>query len=157
MLEYLSHEIMEETLDLAEKSHEDSAWKEHKFSRDVLRKNLERMVGNENYFTCVYRKNSQIIGYWFGYLGKFDFSDVTLGMESGIYIAKEHRGGRVAYKMGMAFLQWCKSKNVEPLVDIYFGSDENNEKTYQFFRKLGMIECGRSFRGGSLGLRQSNT
>lgn len=155
-LEFLTLDIIGEALDFAELSHADSAWKDHAFDRSVLRRNLEKMTGNPNYFTCIYRKEGRIVGYWFAVLGQFLFSDVTLGIESGIYIAREHRGGLVAYKMARAFLEWCAGHKVEPLVDIYFGSDEDNEKTYQFFRKLGMIECGRSFRGGSHGLRKSS-
>jgi len=152
-IESLSHEIMEEALDFAEKSHIDSAWQDYYFDRSILRRNLEGMVGNSNYFTCVYRKQGVIVGYFFATLGVFLFSDVLLGMESGIYIDKEHRGGSVAFKMFRAFTDWCQKMNAEPLVEIYFGTDGDNEKTYQFFRKAGMFECGRVFRGGRNGLR----
>lgn len=153
-VEYLSFANIEEGVLFAEKSHVYSAWKDYPFDRDVLRANLIKMINNPSYFTCIYRKNGQIIGYWFATLGSFLFSDVLLGMENGIYIEKEHRGGMVAYSMYQEFIRWCETMKVEPFVEIYFGKDEDNEKVYNFFRKAGMIECGRVFRGGKNGLRK---
>lgn len=152
-LEYLTLDILEEALDFAALSHKDSAWGDYEFDREFLRRNLQKMIDSDTHFTCVYRKDGAIVGYFFATLGKFLFSDTLLGMENGIYIAKEHRGGKVAFKMFAAFLEWCLKMNAEPLVEIYFGEDSENEKTYQFFRKAGMIECGKVFRGGRDGLR----
>lgn len=148
MIEFLTEEILEEALDFAEKSHQYSAWKDYIFNRDVLRSNLKEMIGKSKYFTCIYRKDGKIIGYFFATLGQFLFSDVLLGMENGIFIEPEHRGGLIAIRMWKEFFNWCQRHNAEPFVDIYFGNDTENEKVYSFFRKLGMIECGRAFRGG---------
>jgi len=156
MIEYLTHETLEEALDFAEKSHGDSAWKDFPFKRDILRVNLQKMIGNEQFFTCMYRKDGVLVGYFFARLGYFLFSDRLLGLENGIYITPEHRGGRIGYRMFHAYLEWCRRQLSEPLIDVYFGEDKDNEKTYSFLRKLGMIECGRSFRGGNHGLRESD-
>lgn len=152
-IEFLSLHNLSESLDFAEKSHLDSAWADYSFDRDELCKNLEQMIGKDQYFTCIYRKEGEIIGYFFASLGKFLFSKRLIGMENGIYIDQKHRGGRVAYLMYNEYLKWCGRLDVEPLVEIYFGSDDNNEKVYEFFLRSGMIECGRVFRGGSNGLR----
>lgn len=152
-IEFLTHEKIDEACDFAEISHADSAWKDYPFERHVLGVNLARMVGNHNYFTCIYRKNGKIVGYFFATLGAFLFSSKMLGMENGIYIAPEHRGGRVALLMYNEFLGWCEQMKVEPMIEIYFGSDAGNSKVYEFFTKVGMIECGRVFRGGINGLR----
>lgn len=154
MIEYLTLDTLEEALDFAEKSHGHSAWKDFSFKKDILRQNLQKMIGDERFFTCMYRKEGELIGYFFARLGCFMFSDRMLGMENGIYITPEHRGGRVGYLMFRAYLDWCERGHLEPLIDVYFGEDKDNEKTYSFLRKLGMIECGRSFRGGNHGLRR---
>lgn len=153
MIEFLTHETLEEALDFAERSHLDSAWQDFPFERNILRYNLGRMIGNNNFLTCMYRKDGELVGYFFARVGSFMFSDKLLGMENGIYIIPEHRGGRIGYLMFCAYLNWCRKMNLEPLIDVYFGEDKDNEKTYSFLRKLGMIECGRSFRGGDHGLR----
>lgn len=155
-IEFLSQENIEEMLTLSEVSQKDSAWKDYVFDREVLKKNLQKMIGDDHYFTCIYRKNEKIIGFFFATLGTFLFSNVLLGMENGIYIDREHRGGRVAFSMYRKFIDWCASHNAEPLIEIYFGSNDDNEKTYGFFRKIGMIECGRVFRGGIDGVRKKS-
>lgn len=153
MIEELSMENIEEGLDFAQRSHADSAWGSFPFSREILRANIQKMIGDYRCFTCIYRKEGKIIGYFFGALGRFMFSDDLLGLEKGIYIAPEHRGGRVALAMFSAFITWCKERNAEPLIEIYFGNDKDNEKVYSFLRKVGMLECGRAFRGGTHELR----
>lgn len=153
-IEYLDAGNLEEALDFAEKSHKDSAWQDYQFKREILRKNLLEMIGNPQYFTCLYRKDSTLVGYWFATLSSFLFSDVLLGMENGIYITPEHRGGKVAFSMWLAFKEWCDKNNAEPLAEIQFGDNESNQAAYTFFSRIGMIECGKIFRGGRHGLRQ---
>jgi L-amino acid N-acyltransferase YncA len=151
-LEFLSLSNLTEALDFAELSHKDSAWQDYPFERGTLASNLEKMIGRDNYFTCIYRKEDKIVGYFFASLGSFLFSSVLLGMENGIYIEPEHRGGRVALTMYNAFVAWCVKLGVEPFVEIYFGENDSNQRVYQFFHKVGMIECGKVFRGGKHGL-----
>lgn len=153
-IEFLNETNLEEALDFAEKSHKDSAWQDYTFERPVLEQNLRKMIGNNNYFTCIYRADEKIVGYWFATLGSFLFSSVLLGMENGIYIEPAHRGGRIALIMYTEFVEWCVRKNVEPFVEIYFGENDSNQRVYQFFRSVGMIECGKVFRGGKNGLRK---
>lgn len=150
-IEFLSPENVEEFMDIAQRCHADSGWADYPFERDVCAKNIMDMTKNN--FVCIYRKNSKIIGFFLATLGRFLFSDALFGMESGIYIEPEHRGGRVALLMYKEFTAWCEKNSAEPFVEIYFNDDTSNEKTYNFFRKVGMIECGRVFRGGKHGLR----
>lgn len=152
-IEYLSEKNIEELLALVEISHPDSAWKDYPFKRDTLQKNIVKMIDKSNYFTCLYRKNESLVGYWFASVGSFLFSDKLLGMENGIYIKREHRGGRAAFLMYKEFIAWCDRLDVEPFVEIYFGTEVENTKTYSFFRRVGMVECGKVFRGGRHGLR----
>lgn len=154
MIEYLHRGNIEELLDISHQSHADSAWKDYPFDRAYLKENLSDMINNENSFTCMYRKGEELIGYFFASLAGFLFTRVLIGSENGIYIKPEHRGGPAAVRMQRAFTEWCRVKNVEPMVDIYFNTDADNEKTYSFMRKSGMIECGRSFRGGFHGLQK---
>jgi GNAT superfamily N-acetyltransferase len=152
-LEFLHGGIIEEALDFAERSHADSAWQDYVFERETLKKNLQQMEGNPSCFNCIYRKDGAIVGYFFAMLGTFLFSSKFLGMENGIYILPEHRGGRVALLMYNEFLAWCKKNDAEPFVEIYFGENDSNARVYRFFRKVGMTECGVVFRGGRNGMR----
>lgn len=153
-IEFLSHENIEEALDFAEKSHGDSGWKEYAFDRSVLRRNLIKMIGNPIYFTCLYRRHGVLIGYWFASLVSFLFSDAPLGSENGIYITPSQRGGIAAFMMYKEFKAWCDKNNVEPVAEVHFGDTESNEKAYSFFEGVGMVECGRIFRGGRNGLQK---
>lgn len=153
MIEYLTEETLEEALDFAEKSHVHSRWSDYHFERDFLRQNMKERIGKSQYFLCMYRVNGEIVGYFLGAPGRFLFSRRLLGLETGIFVAPEHRGGRAIIEMFRAYKVWCDSLNAEPLVEIYFGDDSENEKVYSLFRKLGMIECGRAFRGGANGMR----
>lgn len=149
MIEYLSVENLEEALDFAQVSHGDSAWKEYAFDRDVLRARLHKQIGNPKHLTCIYRSDGRIVGYFFATLGKFLFSDKRLGMENGIYVLPAYRAGRAAAQLFRVYLKWCRAREAEPLLEIYFGNDSANEKVYGLLRKLGLTECGRAFRGGS--------
>lgn len=150
-VEFLNQDDVQEFMIIAEKCHKDSAWSDYPFDHTICAKNIKNMVVNDGGFVCIYRKKGEIIGFFLAKLGSPLFSNVLFGMESGIYIEREHRGGRVALLMYNEFREWCAKNNAESLVEIYFGED--NEKTYNFFRKVGMNECGKVFRGGKNGLR----
>lgn len=153
-LEILTLSNLSEAMDFAERSHADSAWKDYPFDRGLLCKNLEKMIGKPQYFTCICRKDGKIVGYWFATLCRLLCSEKLRGEENGIYILPEHRGGRAAYIMWAAFKEWCDEHEAEPIAAAQFSDQKSNEKAYTFFNRLGMIECGRIFRGGSDGLRK---
>lgn len=153
MLESLAQENIEEALDFAEISHKDSAWKDYPFDREFLRKNLEKMIDSQNHFTCIYRRDGKIAGYWFAALCQLLCSKRLRGEENGIYILPEYRGGKVAWAMYIKYYEWCEKNEAEPVSSVQFGDEESNQKAYSFFKSLGMIECGRIFRGGNNGLR----
>jgi hypothetical protein len=156
MIEILTLSNLIEALDFAERSHQDSAWKDYPFDRELLCKNLEKMIRSPQHFTCIYRSEGKIIGYWFATLCRLLCSKKLRGEENGIYILPEHRGGRSAYIMWMAYKQWCFEHDAEPICQVQFSDDQSNQKAYSFFRKAGMIECGRIFRGGNHGMRKSS-
>lgn len=144
-VENLTLENLEETLDIAEMAYKESIWGSHPFSREYLKNNLIRIIENGNCFTCLCRKNGKIVGFLLAKLGRFLFGDALLGMECGMYVLPEHRTGIVAHLMCKLFFEWCKANKAEPFMEIYFGED--NEKTYDFLKMQGMVECGRVFRG----------
>jgi GNAT superfamily N-acetyltransferase len=152
-IEYLDGDNLEEALDFAEMSHANSAWQDYPFERGILRDNLIKMIGRSKYFTCLYRKNGEIIGYWFATLCVLLCSSKLRGEENGIYISPAHRGGRAAVLMYAEFKRWCDLNGAEPIASVQFSDGESNQKAYSFFKRLGMIECGRIFRGGNYGVR----
>ena len=111
-----------------------------------MRHNIEKTIGNEKCFSALFRSNGKIIGLMFASLGNFFFSKSLFGIESGMFVLPEHRGGRAAIAMYQEFIKWCDKNNAEPFVEIFFSDDDTNEKTYQFFRKSGLKDCGRMFR-----------
>ena len=149
-IEYLFLTDIDEFMDISKRCHADSDWADYAFDREVCKKNIAEIC--KGGFACVYRKNNEIVGFFLATLGSPLFSNRLFGMECGVYIVPEHRGGRVALLMYREFRQWCDKHDAEPLVEIYFSDDETNSKTYNFFRKSGMIECGKIFRGGQNGL-----
>lgn len=152
-IEFLREETIDEMIELFRKGSEDSAWADYVFDADILRINLENMIGKDSKFACMYRKEGKIVGGFVASIGTLLFSAKPVGMENGIYVEPEHRGGRVALLLYNEFIKWCEKMKAEPLVEIYFSDESGNQKTYAFFRKVGMRECGRIFRGGKDGLR----
>lgn len=152
-IEFLKSENVEEFMEIAEQCHKDSAWNCYPFNREVCARKIKSMTETPDDFVCIYRKNEEIIGFFLASIGEFLFSDISFGVENGVYVKKEHRGGRAALLMKNEFDKWCSRLHLaEPLVEVYFGENADNEKTYSFFEKSGMIECGRIFRGGNNGL-----
>lgn len=152
-IEALSLENLEESLDFAERSHRDSAWQDYVFDRGILRQNLLKMIDKPQYFTCLCRKNDKLVGYWFATLCRLLCSSKLRGEENGIYVTPDHRGGRAAYSMYKKYREWCEKNSAEPIASVQFGDGESNENAYAFFKGLGMVECGRIFRGGCDGMR----
>lgn len=151
-VETLSRENLEELIVLYERAHSMSAWSDYPFERETFRRNIESAIDNPACFNCLYRKDGVLVGCFLATLGSPIFSSALLGMENGVYVDPEHRGGRIAFAMKSAFDEWCALHNAEPFVEIYFGNDEENEKTYNFFSKTGMIECGKIFRSKRNGM-----
>lgn len=151
-IEFLNEENIDELVGIFRKGHSSSAWSHHPFDSRFLRKNLKEMIGNDAHFVCMYRKDDIIVGGWVASIGNFLFSKVPVGMEGGIYVEPEHRGGRIALLMYNEFVKWCKKMGAEPFVEIYFSHKEGNQKTYSFFEKLGMEECGKIFRSRAHGM-----
>lgn len=155
-IEFLTLSTLAEALSFAQLSHEDSAWKNYPFDRGYLSKNLEVMIGKPQYFTCLYRKDGKLVGYWFASLCRLLCSKKLRGEENGIYILPEYRGGRAAFCMWKAYKEWCDKYDAEPIAQVQFSDDSSNQKAYSFFKGLGMIECGKIFRGGQNGMRTSS-
>ncbi len=152
-IEFLNLDNLEEALDFAEMSHLNSAWQDYTFERDTLRANLIPRIGKSYYFNCLYRQDGEIIGYWLAALCRIMCSSKIRGEEDGIYVSKSNRGGRAAVMMYSEYKKWCILNHAEPVDYVHFGSDEDNKQAYAFFKGLGMIECGRIFRGGVSGMR----
>lgn len=146
-LEFLSAGNLEEALDFAERSYVDSAWKDYPFDRELLKKNLQEMIDKSYSFTCLCRQDGKLVGYWFASLCRLLCSMKLRGEENGVYILPEHRSGRAALLMYKEYIKWCKKHDAEPMASVQFGDEEANQKAYAFFKRLGMIECGRIFRG----------
>lgn len=155
-IEFLDDKNIDELVEIFRNGHAASAWSDYVFDAKILRRNLASMIENPRDFACMYRKNGEIIGTWVASIGTFIFSSTPVGMESGIFIAPEHRGGRAALLMYNEFVKWCDKMGAEPFVEIYFSDNESNQKTYSFFEKVGMKECGKIFRGKKYGLHSKS-
>lgn len=151
-IEFLRESNLEELVALFRRGYHDSGWEHHSFDESYLRENLRQMIGKESDFACMYRKGDRIVGGFVASLGQFLFSRTLVGMENGIYIEPEHRGGRAAFLMYNEFVKWCDKMGAEPFVEIYFSDAESNQRTYNFFTKVGMVECGKIFRSKAHGM-----
>ncbi len=112
-IEFLNAGNLEELVALFRKGYDASAWRHHPFDADFLRGNLENMIGKDDYFACLYRKDGVLVGGFVASIGQFLFSKTLSGIENGIYIEPLHRGGRIAFLMYNEFLKWCDKMRAE--------------------------------------------
>ena len=145
ILENITLNNLDEVMVLAERSHSESVWTDYAFDLAFCKQTVGETIGKEGHFSCVCRQEGELVGYFVASLGRSFFNKAFLAIENGVYVTPEARGGPAAFLMYKKFAEWCKMHNAESLVHVYFAED--NEKTYAFFKKVGMRECGKIFRG----------
>lgn len=148
----LTSENIDEVVEVYREAHASSFWKDYTFDSEILKQSLLDRIGKKDSFAWFCKSDGKIVGGFFGSLGRFPFCSDLFGMEEGIYVSPEHRGSRAALLLFTAFFNWCHSHDALPFLEIYYGED--NEKTYNFCKKMGLRECGKKFIGEKNGLRK---
>lgn len=130
---------------LARISHEESYYRKYNFN-DLYAKNLfDEAVGQQS-FGVKLKCGGSMVGYFLGHISTMGFCDMQIGMDDGFYILPPFRRGLAAKSMLDLFFSWCDQNQAMAMALIHFGDD--NEKTYNFLMKSGMVERGRLFKRG---------
>lgn len=140
----ITKEDVNDLLFLAEKAHNESSYSKYNFVKDYALNIINEIINNPNEkFGIKLEINNKIIGFFVGKIVNIGFCDLLIGMDDGFYIEKEYRGSKAAFLMFIEFKKWCIMKKAIPAVFIHYAN--NNEKTYEFCKKMGMIEKGKFF------------
>lgn len=125
---------------LARISHEESYYRNYKFNKDYARKLFDEAIDKQS-FGVKLACGGSMVGYFLGHISTMGFCDMLIGMDDGFYILPPFRRGLAAKSMLDLFFAYCDENQAKPMALIHFGDD--NEKTYNFLMKSGMVERGR--------------
>lgn len=130
---------------LARISHEESRYRDYSFN-ELYVMGLFREAIENTAFGCKLVCGGEMVGFFMGHISTLGFCDKMIGMDDGFYILPAFRRGHAARMMLDLFYAWCDANNAHPMALIHFAED--NEKTYNFLMKSGMVERGRLFGKG---------
>lgn len=118
---------------LAEGMFKECSFNEEKFAA---------VIAHPSVFYAFYtREGGNRCGFFIGTLADQFFGDDLIGMDMGVYIEPEHRGGMGAVRMVQAFESWAKANGAK---EIYLSqsSGVDIDKTVRFYEGLGYNKAG---------------
>lgn len=89
----------------------------------------------------VAEKDDEVIGMMWGYVDEFFFSEERYATDILLYVMREHRGGRAAYKLVKAFEEWCYDKNVR-CIQPGVSTGIDNDGYARFYERIGYSVTG---------------
>lgn len=139
------HDDCVEFMALARISHEESYYRNYKFHDHYARKLFDDSLEQQS-FGVKLECGGSMAGYFLGHISTMGFCGMLIGMDDGFYILPPFRRGLAAKMMLDMFYAYCDDNQAQAMALIHFGDD--NEKTYNFLAKSGMVERGRLFIRG---------
>lgn len=108
----------------------------------------------QNAATAIMREESVILlafsdadpaGFLWGGCYALPWSDKKLAMDTLLYVKPEHRGTRVSFLLMQAWERWAKESGAVE-VQISVASGIHEDKTIQFYERLGYKQIGTQYR-----------
>jgi GNAT superfamily N-acetyltransferase len=99
---------------LAEAMHAEGSFAGMNFTPEILAAYLAQSI-LQGQFVVVAEKNGEIIGAFVGFTYRSIFGHDYIAADDGLFIAREHRGGRLAIQLVKAFVEWAKAQGVKQI------------------------------------------
>ena len=98
---------------LSMKLHEESAARDVPFDIEYTAQSVyEQIIQSDDGFGLLAMDDDHPVGMIIGKLAQYEFAPVTLGYNHVWYVEPERRGSPVAFRLLMAFEQWCMYRGV---------------------------------------------
>jgi len=142
----LEYADIPETVELARKFVEESAFSRFQFSPEKMAANLSMAVTHPHIAFChVVEHEDRLVGALVGYINEFFFGPDLIASDSGWFILPEYRGSRSAVKLLKNFQAWAKANGAKE-VAMGISTDVMPEKTGALLQKLGYVPVGGNFK-----------
>lgn len=142
----LEYADIPETVELARKFVEESAFSRFRFSHDKMAANLSMAVTHPHIAFChVVEEDGQLVGALVGYINEFFFGPDLIASDQGWFILPEYRGSRSAVKLLKNFESWALANGAKE-VAMGISTDVMPEKTAALLQKLGYNHVGGNFK-----------
>jgi GNAT superfamily N-acetyltransferase len=106
---------VDEVIELGSFLHEASVYSRLPFNKAKAGKTISGLIGNENGVVFVAESNGRIIGGIAGGVAEWWFCDVLHAYDYSFFVHPDHRGGRAAYRLLLAFQEWAKIKGCDDM------------------------------------------
>ena len=100
------------------------------------------MCIRDSKYAAVIEKDGEIIAFMGGDIIEPWYSDDAIGIEYGVYVWPNHRGGKCPIMLISNFVAWCKMNNVK---QIRPGISTGNTKLSGLYIALGFTKTGDNF------------
>lgn len=144
--EPLSARDIPELMEMSPSIHQESQYRDWPYSEERVEKMWSNSFSTPSHFGVKYVRDGRIAGIFIGKLARLEFSPRLIGSHTLIWVRPEYRGGRCFYELVKEFLNWCETNGVPAFFAPDFNDD--NEKLYRMFDKLGLKEFGRLYARG---------
>lgn len=142
----LEYADIPETVELARKFVEESAFSRFQFSPEKMASNLSLAVTHPHVAFCqVVEHDGRLVGALVGYISEFFFGHDLIASDSGWFILPEYRGSRSAVKLLKNFQTWAKANGAKE-VAMGVSTDVTPEKTGALLQKLGYKHVGGNYK-----------
>lgn len=142
----LEYADIPETVDLARRFVEESAFSRFDFSHEKMAANLSLAITHPNRAFChVVEHDGKLVGALVGYISEFFFGRDLIASDSGWFILPEYRGSRSAIRLLKNFEKWAKANGAAE-VAMGISTDVAPEKTGALLQKLGYRPVGGNFK-----------
>jgi GNAT superfamily N-acetyltransferase len=128
---------------LAEAMHAEGSFAGMNFTPEILAAYLAQSI-LQGQFVVVAEKNGEIIGAFVGFTFQSIFGRDYIAADDGLFIAKEHRGGRLAIKLIQAFVEWARAQGVKQIRP-GVSTGEAGAAAERLYERLGFQRVGTLF------------
>lgn len=142
----LEYADIPETVELARKFVEESAFSRFTFSHEKMAANLSMSITHPHMAFChVVEHEGKLVGALVGYISEFFFGPDLIASDSGWFVLPEYRGSRSAVRLLKNFERWAKANGAKE-VAMGVSTDVSPEKTGALLQKLGYKHVGGNYK-----------
>ena len=142
----LEYADIPETVELARKFVEESAFSRFTFSHEKMAANLSLAITHPHIAFChVVEHEGKLVGALVGYISEFFFGPDLIASDSGWFVLPEYRGSRSAVRLLKNFEKWAKANGAKE-VAMGVSTDVSPEKTGALLQKLGYKHVGGNYK-----------
>lgn len=131
-------------IEVLERLHRESSFREVEFDRGVLDAFLQRAVVEPTVVCLIGGRSDAVEAVYLGYVSAYFFSREKAAWDLLFYVIPERRGGSMARRLFEAAKDWANAQGARRF-HLSVSTGIEPQKTGRFLEKLGMLPTGGNF------------